>query len=98
MLIPRSPRSLVAAHLVCCVISAAILLAGRGRDRGQQPAPPPARLDTATATGETANFFNIRIHAQSGPLGEHPSGTVAWRAGGSEASRARPSHVPGRHR
>ncbi len=47
------------------------------------------QLDTATATGSTTNgFSNINVSAQSGILGQNPSGTVAFNVAGLNLSGA----------
>jgi hypothetical protein len=68
------------ARLVCCLVLGTVVLIPAAAI-AKKPTPPTGGLDTAAATG-SAGFFatGIEVNAQSGPMGENPSGTVTFTA------------------
>ena len=61
------------AVVALCLVFAAVAAAAAGAKR---PVPVP-QLDSVTVTGSGGGFDSIDVNAQSGPLGEDPTGRVA---------------------
>jgi hypothetical protein len=72
----RSRTGLGSGRRGCC-LALGVLAFAPAAVEAHTPAPQPAQIDSATATGTTGTYSSIEIHAQSGPSGENPTGTAS---------------------